>query len=65
MRRANEIPGDSIANQVRRVREIYSRIGEPLSVDTIIDLHRHLGPALKAAARSRRDKPLRRRGAQG
>lgn len=35
--------------RVARVRDTYSRIGEPLPVDVIIDLHRHLGAALELA----------------
>ena len=38
--------------QVDRLRKIYSQIGEPLPVDVIIDLHRHLGGALEIAAAS-------------
>jgi len=35
--------------QVERMRRLYSGIGEPLPVDVIFDLHRHLGAALKCA----------------
>ena len=45
--------------RVARVRETYSRIGEPLPVDVIIDLHRHLGAALELA-REDATLPLRR-----
>ena len=39
---------ERVAAQVNRVRALYSRIGEPLPVDVIIDLHRCLAPALEA-----------------
>lgn len=32
--------------QVRRMRRLYSQMGEPLPVDVIIDLHRSLGAAM-------------------
>ena len=48
---------EQIAAQVNRVRQIYSRIGEPLPVDVIIDLYRHLAPALEAGA----DRKVRRK----
>ena len=32
-----------VSERVERVRRIYSRIGEPLPVEIIIDLYRHLG----------------------
>ena len=48
---------DRVAAQVNRIRGLYSRIGEPLPAEIIIDLHRHLAPALEQAAnRKRRDK---------
>ena len=37
-----------VAAQVDRLRRLYSWIGEPLSADVIIDLHRHLASALEA-----------------
>ena len=33
--------------QVEHVRKLYSRIGEPLPADVIIDLYRHLGKAME------------------
>lgn len=33
--------------QVEEMRRLYSRIGQPLPVDVIINLHRHLGSALE------------------
>ena len=33
--------------QVEEMRRLYSRIGQPLPVDIIIDLHRHLAAALE------------------
>lgn len=36
------------ARQVESVRKLYSRIGQPLPADIIIDLYRHLGSALEA-----------------
>ena len=47
MQRKQEICYEQVAAQVSRVRKIYSRIGEPLPADIIIDLHRHLAPALE------------------
>ena len=38
-----------ISTRVERARRIYSGIGEPLPVETIIALHRHLGNALEMA----------------
>ena len=35
--------------QVEHVRKLYSRIGEPLPADVIIDLYRHLGRAMEIA----------------
>ena len=32
-----------VSRRVARVREIYSRIGVPLSAEIITDLYRHLG----------------------
>ena len=52
-----KIQYEDVAARVNRVRKLYSRIGEPLPVDIIIDLHRHLAPALEAVAKQkRRDK---------
>lgn len=34
--------------QVKRVREIYSRIGQPLPADIIVDLYLHLGAIREA-----------------
>lgn len=31
------------ARKVERIRKLYSKIGEPLPADVIIDLYRHLG----------------------
>ena len=57
MRREPENQYERVAAQVSRIRRLYSRIGEPLPADIIIDLHRHLAPALEAApARKRRPK---------
>lgn len=36
-----------VSARVERVRRTYSRIGEPLPADVIIDLCRHLGTALE------------------
>jgi len=41
-----KIPYPEITRRVDSVRRIYSRIGEPLPVDTLIDLYQHLGTAL-------------------
>ena len=48
---------ERVAAQVGRIRRLYSQIGEPLPADIIIDLHRHLAPALEEAAA-----PQKRRG---
>ena len=49
-----------VAEQVRRIRRLYSRIGEPLPADIIIDLHRHLAPALEEAEGPRKRRGRRR-----
>ena len=54
MRRETREQYARVAKQVKRTRELYSQIGEPLPVDIIIDLHLHLAPALEAAKRPRR-----------
>lgn len=36
-----------VSHQIERMRALYSQIGEPLSVDVMIDLHRHLGRVLE------------------
>ena len=38
-----------VNEQTLRMRRLYSRIGEPLPVDVIIDLCRHLDTALEIA----------------
>jgi len=38
-----------VNDQTRRMRKLYSQIGEPLPVDVIIDLCRHLDKALELA----------------
>lgn len=48
MPRENQNRYERVAAQVKRVRELYSQIGEPLPADVIIDLHRCLAPALEA-----------------
>lgn len=40
-----------LTERVERVRKIYSRIGEPLPVEIIIDLYRHLGSMPQAEER--------------
>lgn len=42
--------------QVERMRKLYSQIGEPLPVDVMLDLHRHLGAALEIDE-NQREKP--------
>ncbi|MDY5219877.1 MAG: hypothetical protein ACI4O8_01360 [Aristaeellaceae bacterium] len=39
--------------QVKQVQQIYSRIGEPLPVEILIDLHQHLGRAMELAEETR------------
>ncbi len=36
-----------VSEQVKRVRKMYSEIGEPLPAELIIDLYQHLGKALE------------------
>lgn len=50
-----------VSRQVDQLRRLYSGIGEPLSVDIIIDLHHHLGKALEIGAEC---KPAAKRGAK-
>ena len=38
-----------VSDQAVRMRKLYSRIGEPLPADVIIDLYRHLDKALEIA----------------
>ena len=38
-----------VNDQALRMRRLYSQIGEPLPVDVIIDLYRHLDKALEIA----------------
>ena len=42
-------PYAQTAKQVEEMRRLYSRIGQPLPADIIIDLHHHLGKALAMA----------------
>lgn len=43
-----------VNEQILRMRRLYSRIGEPLPVDVIIDLCRHLDTALEIADESKK-----------
>ena len=54
MQKEQRILYDRVAAQVNRIRKLYSRIGEPLPADVIIDLHRHLAPVLEEAAVKKR-----------
>ena len=54
MQREQEYHYERVAAQVGRIRRLYSRIGEPLPADIIIDLHRHLAPALEEASNRKR-----------
>lgn len=38
-----------VNEQILRMRRLYSQVGEPLPVDVIIDLYRHLDQALELA----------------
>jgi len=49
MEKHKKIGYQETAKQIDRVRSLYSRIGEPLAVDVIFDLYRHLGAALALA----------------
>ena len=48
MEKQRQNPYQQVSARVERVREIYSRIGEPLPVEIIIDLYRHLGSVPQA-----------------
>lgn len=41
-------PMNRVQEQVAAVRKLYSKIGEPLPADIIIDLYTHLGKILSA-----------------
>ena len=60
MQKEQQIQYEHVSAQVNRVRTIYSRIGEPLPADIIIDLHRHLAPALEEASNRKRHSRRRR-----
>ena len=60
MQREEKNQYERVAAQVNRIRMLYSRIGEPLPVDIIIDLHRHLAPALEEAEPPKKRKDKRR-----
>ncbi len=40
-------PYDRISDRIKRICRLYSKIGEPLDVNTIIDLYHHLDDALQ------------------
>ena len=40
---------EEIRRQVERTRGIYSRLGQPLAADMVIELYRHLGTAMEMA----------------
>lgn len=42
-----------VTEQVRRMRRLYSEIGEPLPAELLIDLHLHLGEALEAGGHAK------------
>lgn len=42
------------SRQLERMRRLYSEIGEPLPVDVMLDLHRHLGSALELAEQNQK-----------
>ena len=50
-----------ITKQVEEMRRLYSSIGEPLPADVIIDLYRHLGPALSSAEAAKPGRSKKRR----
>ena len=56
MEKHKKIGYQETAKQIDRVRSLYSRIGEPLAVDVIFDLYRHLGGALTLAREERPQK---------
>ena len=61
MQRERDGSRERVAEQVNRIRGLYSRIGEPLPVDIIIDLHLHLAPALEEVERFRNRSGKRRK----
>ena len=60
MQREQKDQYERVSAQVSRMRKLYSRIGEPLPADIIIDLHHHLAPALEAVANPRKGRCKRR-----
>ncbi len=49
MRNGGEIgPKNQVQAQVAAIRKLYSKIGEPLPADIVIDLYTHLGKVLDA-----------------
>lgn len=50
-----------IDRQVKKVREIYSGIGQPLPADVIIDLYLHLGKVQEAVRAENRSKVPKKR----
>ena len=53
-KREREYSYEHVAARVMRIRRLYSRLGEPLPADIIIDLHRHLAPALEEVSTRKR-----------
>ena len=53
-KREREYSYERVAAQVMRIRRLYSHLGEPLPADIIIDLHRHLAPALEEVSMRKR-----------
>ena len=42
----------AVTQQIDSVRRLYSRIGQPLPADIIIDLHHYLGSAMELAEKT-------------
>lgn len=38
-----------VSQQVKRMRELYNQMGQPLPAEWVIDLYQHLGKALEGA----------------
>jgi len=50
----------AVTRQIDSVRKLYSRIGQPLPADIIIDLHHYLGKAMELCRE--RGKPAKKAG---
>lgn len=51
----------TVAQQISGVRTLYSRIGEPLPADVLIDLHHYLGTAMQLYHQMQKSKTVKRK----